>query len=168
MEPITYVPIGWIRSPFKAPVGVPIQAVMSDVAGEVVVMPAHAEGLRDLEGFSHIMLFYHFHMSRDHSLTVRPFLDNEPHGVFCTRAPSRPNPVGISVVRLDRVQGTTLQVTGLDIVDGTPLLDIKPYIPQMDDRPGASVGWLEGKLDRIERARDDGRFTGDRPSGDHD
>ena len=165
MEPITYEPIGWIRSPFKEPAGVPIQAAMSDAEGEVEMLPAYAEGLLDLGGFSHIMLVYHFHMSGDHSLKVRPFLDDEFHGVFCTRAPSRPNPVGVSVVRLDRVEGTTLHVTGLDIVDGTPLLDIKPYIPPMDDRPGARVGWLEGKMDRMDRARDDGRFMGTDQAG---
>jgi tRNA-Thr(GGU) m(6)t(6)A37 methyltransferase TsaA len=162
---LTYHPIGIIHSPFKEPVGVPIQAAVSEVRGTVEVLSEYGEGLRDIDGFSHIMLIYHFHLSGDYSLSVRPYMDDSTHGLFCTRAPSRPNPIGVSVVRLEGVEGTVLEVSGLDVVDGTPLLDIKPYIPSMDDREGVRQGWLEGKLDRLEKVRDDGRFYGDRSGG---
>ena len=122
------------------------------------VFPEYGEGLADLEGFSHLILLYHFHLAQGFALRVKPFLDEQQHGLFATRAPARPNPIGISIVRLERVEGTRLYIREVDIVDGTPLLDIKPYVPRFDRRDGATSGWLAENLDRLESARDDGRF----------
>jgi tRNA-Thr(GGU) m(6)t(6)A37 methyltransferase TsaA len=123
------------------------------------VFPEYAEGLRDLEGFSHIILIYHFHLSKVRSLRVVPYLDTEAHGVFATRAPSRPNPIGISVVRLVRIEQNTLHIQDVDIVDETPLLDIKPYVPQFDIREMQKIGWLQKKAHKISTSKDDGRFS---------
>jgi tRNA-Thr(GGU) m(6)t(6)A37 methyltransferase TsaA len=149
-----------IHSPFSERRGMPIQAAFAgDAVGKVVLDPEHADGLRSLEGFSHIILVYHFHLSKGHALLVKPFLEDKVHGVFATRAPCRPNAVGISVVRLERVEGCVLHVTGVDIVDGTPLLDIKPYVPPFDDRSEARIGWLEGRIDRAKTRVADERFV---------
>jgi tRNA-Thr(GGU) m(6)t(6)A37 methyltransferase TsaA len=138
---------------------VPIQPLAArGVVGTVEVLPEYEEGLRDLEGFSHVFLLYHFHLSGPPSLRVRPFLDDTPRGVFATRAPSRPNPIGLSVVRLLGRQGRTLSVGELDIVDGTPVLDIKPFVPDFDNRLGCRVGWLDGRVDEARRRKGDGRF----------
>jgi len=159
MEPIQYRPVGVIYSPFEAPEGTPIQpAGARGVAGSVEVFPEYAEGLKDVEGFSHIVLIYHFHLSRKSSLRVRPYLDSQMRGVFATRSPSRPNPIGISVVRLNRVEGPVLHIQDIDIVNGTPLLDIKPYVPEFDLNEPVKIGWLEGLIERAPAARDDGRF----------
>ncbi len=160
-EVITYRPIGVIRSPFSSPPGTPIQpAAAEGVEGTVEVFPEYEEGLRDLEGFSHVILIYHFHLAGEPRLLVRPFMDDRLRGVFATRAPSRPNPIGLSVVRLASVEGRFLRVLDIDVVDGTPLLDLKPYVPEFDVRRVDSVGWLEGKSGRLREVRDDGRFAG--------
>jgi len=159
MREIRYRPIGVIYSPFKEPGGTPIQpAAAVGVDGTVEVLPTYAEGLKDLEGFSHITLIYHFHLAKKSSLKVKPFMDNQVRGVFSTRAPSRPNPIGISVVRLIKVEGNSLHVQDVDIVDGTPLLDIKPYVPEFDAREIHSIGWLERKVHKLPAVKDDGRF----------
>ncbi len=159
VEPVTYRPIGVIRSPFSAPEGTPIQpAGAKGVVGRVELLPEYRDGLKDLSGFSHIILIYHFHLSGRSSLLVRPYLDDEAHGVFATRAPSRPNPIGISVVRLVGVDGNVVRIEDIDIVDGTPLLDIKPYVPEFDIRHAARIGWLGGSVHKLPTARDDGRF----------
>jgi len=159
MEPIQYRPVGVIYSPFEAPEGTPIQpAGARGVAGSVEVFPEYAEGLKDVEGFSHIVLIYHFHLSRKSSLTVKPYLDSRLRGVFATRSPSRPNPIGISVVRLNRVEGPVLHIQDIDIVNGTPLLDIKPYVPEFDLNEHVRIGWLEGLIEKAPTAKDDGRF----------
>ena len=159
MSTSVYRPIGVIHSPLKEAVGAPIQSVVArDVEGVVELFPQYAGGLRDIEGFSHIILIYHFHLSGKSSLIVTPYLDDETHGVFATRAPARPNPIGISVVRLARVDGTRLHVTGVDILDGTPLLDIKPYIPQFDAIETEKIGWLKDRIHLVEDTKDDGRF----------
>ncbi|NOQ55120.1 MAG: tRNA (N6-threonylcarbamoyladenosine(37)-N6)-methyltransferase TrmO [Thermoplasmata archaeon] len=161
MDPITFTPIGIVHSPFGEPTGTPIQPRVSEGAiGTVEIFPEYAPGLRDLEGFSHIVLIYQFHLSRSARLEVVPYLDDRPHGVFATRSPSRPNPIGLSIVRLLGVEGNQVRVQDLDIVDGTPLLDIKPYVPEFDPREAVRVGWLEGKIGKLEGARDDGRFEG--------
>jgi len=138
-------PIGVIHTPFASPSEVPIQAARSAAVGRVEVYPEYAAGLVDLDGFSHIILVYWFHRASDFSLTVQPFLDDQPHGLFATRYPARPNPIGLSVVELVAVEDCTLQVRGVDVLDGTPLLDIKPFVPQFDHREGARVGWLTGQ-----------------------
>jgi tRNA-Thr(GGU) m(6)t(6)A37 methyltransferase TsaA len=156
---IQYSPIGVIRSPFTKRQGMPIQAAFADgAAGTVDLKPQYAEGLKDLEGFSHLILVYHFHRSEGYQLRVRPFLDEATRGVFATRAPRRPNAIGISTVRLERIEGNRLYVSDLDMVDGTPLLDIKPYVPQFDDRQKARIGWLEGRVREGSSVRADDRF----------
>lgn len=160
MDPIQLEPIGAIHSPFTEPAGTPVQAVAADGApGRIELFPEYAEGLKDLEGFSHIILLYHFHRARPPQLVVTPFLDDERHGVFATRAPARPNGIGLSVVRLVRIEGTSLEVRDVDILDGTPLLDIKPYVPAFDVRDAERPGWLADTLDRLPGATDDGRFS---------
>jgi len=160
MKEIRYKPIGVIHTPFKEPRGTPIQPMAAaGVEGVVEVLPEYAEGLEGLEGFSHIILIYHFHLSRKASLKVRPYMDEETHGVFATRSPSRPNPIGVSVVRLLKIVDNKLYIKDVDIVDGTPLLDIKPYIPEFDVRKVDRKGWLEKKLHRLPETRDNGRFA---------
>jgi len=127
---ITYKPIGVIHSSFKEPEGTPIQPTgAKSINGTVEVFPEYAEGLKDVEGFSHIILIFHFHLSRRAPLKVKPYMDNEMRGVFATRSPSRPNLIGISVVRLIGIENNILNIQDVDIVDGTPLLDIKPHVP---------------------------------------
>ncbi len=159
MPQIKYKPIGIIHSPFKEPKGTPIQpSGAKGINGTVEIFLEYAQGIKDLEGFSHIILIYHFHLSKKSSLKVKPYLDDEVHGVFAMRGPSRPNPIGISAVRLLRVEGTTLHIQDVDIVDGTPLLDIKPYVPEFDMREVGRIGWLEKKVQKLCATKDDGRF----------
>jgi len=159
VEPISYRPIGVIRSPFKAPAGTPIQPAGAEgVMGKVELFPEYREGLKDLAGFSYIILIYHFHLSKRPSLLVRPYMDHAEHGVFSTRAPSRPNPIGISIVRLTGISETTLHIQDVDIVDGTPLLDIKPYVPDFDIRAVRKIGWPGANVHKLSTAKDDGRF----------
>ncbi|MFC1895667.1 tRNA (N6-threonylcarbamoyladenosine(37)-N6)-methyltransferase TrmO [Thermodesulfobacteriota bacterium] len=158
-ERLVFSPVGVIRSPFHDVKGMPIQpAAAHDVPGQVIVDHAYSEGLKDIEGFSHIIVIYCFHSSRGFALTVTPFLDAAPHGVFATRAPRRPNPIGISVLKLLRREPNTLHVTGVDVVDGTPLLDIKPYVPCFDAPQADAIGWLEGKAALLENTKSDSRF----------
>ena len=136
-------PIGIIHSPFHEKEQTPIQPSRSQTQGRVEVYPEFAAGLEDIEGFSHIILLYVFHQSSGFTLQVKPFLDDRLHGLFATRYPKRPNPIGISVVRLARREGNILQIEGVDVLDGTPLLDIKPYVSEFDLRPATRSGWLE-------------------------
>lgn len=160
METITYTPIGVIHTPFTRLSDMPIQPTGAcGVEGEVRLDPAYAEGLKDLDGFSHIYLIYHFHKSADFELSVTPFLDTEQRGLFSTRAPRRPNSLGISVVRVQSVQGNVIQVIDIDVLDGTPLLDIKPFVPQFDGSRDAICGWIEGKAGHSESMRSDERFV---------
>jgi tRNA-Thr(GGU) m(6)t(6)A37 methyltransferase TsaA len=146
MKELICRPIGLIRSPFGEQEGMPIQAAFSDVHGTVEVDLAYAAGLKDIEGFSHIILVYWFHHSQGYRLQARPFLDQEERGVFAMRHPARPNPIGISVVELVARERNCLQVRGIDVLDHTPLLDIKPFIPPFDHREGARIGWLTDKV----------------------
>jgi tRNA-Thr(GGU) m(6)t(6)A37 methyltransferase TsaA len=156
---IRYRPIGIIHSPFKEPKGTPIQpSAASGVEGIVEVFPRYADGLKDLDGFSHVILLYHFHLSKKPSLVVKPYMDEQRHGVFSTRAPSRPNPIGISVVHLVKIEKNVLHVRNIDIVDKTPLLDIKPYVPDFDVKDVEKTGWLEKSVHKLKTSRDDGRF----------
>ncbi len=160
MDYIKYKTIGIIHSPFKKPKGVPIQpSAAKGVKGRVEVFPEYTEGLKDIEGFSHILLIYHFHLSKNFSLKVVPYMDNTLRGVFATRSPSHPNPIGISVVKLLGVKENILFVQDLDIVDGTPLLDIKPYVPEFDITEIQHKGWLDKNVRKLPEAKDDGRFT---------
>jgi tRNA-Thr(GGU) m(6)t(6)A37 methyltransferase TsaA len=142
----TFRPIGLIRSPFAGKDETPIQPYRSLAAGKVEVLAEYEEGLRDLDGFSHLILLYHFHRADPgYDLLVTPFLDDRPKGLFATRYPRRPNGLGLSVVRLVRREANVLHVAGIDVLDGTPLLDIKPYVPRFDAVPEAAMGWLEGR-----------------------
>jgi len=160
MDEFEYRPIGIIHSPHKTPEGTPIQPTGArDVEGSIEVFPEYAAGLADLAGFSHIILLYHFHLSKKFSLKVKPFLDNQKRGLFATRAPSRPNPIGLSVVRLMGITERNLRVQDIDVIDGTPLLDIKPYVPEFDVREVDQIGWIGLKTGKIEGVIDDGRFS---------
>jgi tRNA-Thr(GGU) m(6)t(6)A37 methyltransferase TsaA len=141
---ITYRPIGVIHTPFTETVGMPIQPLGAyKVKGTVEIQPEFAEGLKDLDGFSHIILLYHFHRVKGMSLSITPFLDSQARGLFATRVPRRPNPIGLSIVKLLSVEENVLHVENVDILDGTPLLDIKPYVPMFDQYSDTRVGWLE-------------------------
>ncbi|MDY7079278.1 MAG: tRNA (N6-threonylcarbamoyladenosine(37)-N6)-methyltransferase TrmO [Chloroflexota bacterium] len=142
----TLRPIGVIHTPFAGRSGMPIQAAYSEAIGCVEVYPKFAPGLQHLDGFSHIVLVYWFHRAEKVSLTVRPFLDDKPHGLFATRYPARPNPIGLSVVKLVAIDGCMLGVHGVDMLDATPLLDIKPFVPAFDHREGTRIGWLTGRV----------------------
>jgi tRNA (adenine37-N6)-methyltransferase len=135
-------PIGIIHSPHQRAEGTPIQAALAKgVKGTVVVYPEYAEGLRDLDGFERVWLVYWFDRAKEAELVVMPYLDTTSRGLFATRAPCRPNPIGLSAVRLLRITGPILQVDGLDILNNTPLLDIKPYIPAFDAFEAKRIGW---------------------------
>jgi tRNA (adenine37-N6)-methyltransferase len=151
--------IGIIRSPHKKKEGMPIQPSGADgVKGQVEVFEEFQRGLADLEGFSHIILLYYFHQSSDFKLRVIPFLDTQPHGVFATRAPKRPSPIGLSVVPLEKIQDGVLFIGNVDILDGTPLLDIKPYVPEFDQQDNTRCGWLEPSGGEVLEKKSDDRF----------
>ena len=159
MKKIEYKPIGIIRSPFKDIKGMPIQpAGAKGVKGKVVIKPEYVNGLKDIDGFSHIILIYHFHLSKGYSLEVKPFMDDKLRGVFATRAPRRPNPMGLSVVRLIKMKGRTLHIEDVDIVDGTPLLDIKPFVPKFDVMKVERIGWLSKRAGKAGKVKADERF----------
>ena len=138
---ITLKPVGVIHSPFTEKTQTPIQPTRSQATGWVEVYPEYTDGLQDLEGQSHIFLLYAFHKSEGYALRVRPFLDDQEHGIFATRYPCRPNPLGLSVVRLVARRKNVLEIAGVDVLDGTPLLDIKPYVPDFDTPQDVRVGW---------------------------
>jgi tRNA-Thr(GGU) m(6)t(6)A37 methyltransferase TsaA len=136
-------PIGVIHSPFTDKKQTPIQPPRSQAVGRVEVYPEFAEGLQDIEGFSHLILLYVFHCSTEYNLRVEPFLDDQKRGLFATRYPCRPNPIGLSIVRLLARQENLLEIEGVDVLDGTPLLDIKPYVPEFDTRTDVQTGWYQ-------------------------
>ena len=159
---VVYRPIGTVHSPFSEAAGMPIQPSRGrGIRGTVELEPEYAEGLQDLHGFSHAVLLCHLHRSRGFTLKVVPFLDDTPRGVFATRAPRRPNPIGLSVVRLVSIEGNRITFEGVDLIDGTPVLDIKPYVPEFDEREEIRLGWLEEA--RRREGLSDGRFG---PKGD--
>ncbi|MDY6865757.1 MAG: tRNA (N6-threonylcarbamoyladenosine(37)-N6)-methyltransferase TrmO [Halobacteriota archaeon] len=144
--------IGIIHTPYTSLSDCPIQPSRSSDKGEVEVFKEYEEGLSDLDGFSHIILIFAFHKSNGFSLKVKPFLDDSMRGLFATRSPRRPNKIGISIVELIEIKGNILSVNGVDMVDGTPLLDIKPYIPEFDERDDVRTGWLnEVRLKEMKR-----------------
>ena len=140
--------IGVIHSPFHDPAEAPIQASRSTATGSVEVFAQYAAGLSDLSEFSHIFLLYLIDCPQGYALSVRPFLDDQEHGLFATRYPCRPNPIGLSLVRLLQVEGNRLDVVGIDMLDGSPLLDIKPYVPDFDIRENARIGWYDRRAHR--------------------
>lgn len=157
---ITYTPIGTVETPYRNPEGTPIQpAGARGVRGTVRLRPDLEPALEGLSGFSHLILLYHCHRAGTARLRCTPYLDDQPRGVLATRSPARPNPIGLSVVRLVAVRGATLEVEDVDLLDGTPLLDLKPFVPAFDLPEGeVRTGWLEGRLAAATNARADGRF----------
>ena len=156
---MTLTPIGTVHSPFQVPVGAPIQSVFAeDVEGTVEVLPQYAEGLRDLDGFERLWLVYWLHKAPPGPLRVIPFRDTTERGVFATRAPCRPNAIGLSCVRLVSIAGNVLTISGVDILDGTPLLDIKPYVPKFDAFSNSRAGWCDQSPPSA-RAHADDRFA---------
>ncbi|MGD9342724.1 MAG: tRNA (N6-threonylcarbamoyladenosine(37)-N6)-methyltransferase TrmO [Desulfuromonadales bacterium] len=152
-------PIGVIHSPFHELEGMPIQpAGARGVQGTVEIFQEYRAGLKDLDGFSHIVLLYLFHQSQGFNLHVVPYLDTEIRGVFATRAPRRPNAIGLSVVQLNMVQDRILHIENVDILDGTPLLDIKPYVPEFDAQFNVRTGWLENARQTVRHRKSDDRF----------
>ncbi len=159
MADIQYQPIGLVHSRYQTVAGMPIQPTSaSALPGTLEILPKFAPGLKDLGGFSHIIVLYHFHRVREPKLLVTPFLDSQPHGVFATRAPTRPNPIGLSIVKLLRVRRNILEIANLDILDGTPVLDIKPYVPEFDQPSTPRVGWLKQATRKIRTQKSDARF----------
>lgn len=156
---VRFHPIGVIHTPFRTLEGMPIQpAGASGVKGTVEVFEKYQPGLKDLEGFSHIILIYYFHGSSGFALSVVPFLDSKARGLFATRAPKRPNPIGLSVVQLDKIENGILYIQNVDILDNTPLLDIKPYVPEFDAPKKVRTGWLEKAGKAVSRHKADDRF----------
>ena len=140
------VPIGTIRSPHRSKQDCPIQPVFAaDARGEVEVFREYAAGLKDIETFSHIYILYFFDRAGDVKLVRRTFLDDEPHGIYASRHPCRPNGIGLSIVRLETVRDNILEVRGIDVLNDTPLVDIKPYIPKFDCIDSATDGWVAQK-----------------------
>lgn len=156
---IRFDPIGVIHTPFKTLNGMPIQpSGAAGIKGVVEVFEQYRPGLKDLEGFSHIILLYHFHGSSGFELHVVPFLDSQPRGLFSTRAPKRPNPIGLSVVQLDRIENGMVYIQNVDILNNTPLLDIKPYVPEFDAPENVRSGWLEKVMKDASMKKSDNRF----------
>ena len=160
MNTVTFTPIGVIRTPFTTLEDMPIQPTGArNVLGEIHILDEYAEGLQDLDGFSHIHLLYHFHRNTGYDLKLVPFMDSVPRGLFSTRAPKRPNMIGMSIVRLESVEGTVLRVRGIDVLDETPLLDIKPFVAKFDVVDADRFGWLDQNADKAQTIKSDKRFT---------
>jgi len=158
-QTVTYEPVGVIRSPFTAFEGMPLQSVAgAEVEAQIEMEPRLEPGLLDLDGFSHLFVIAHLHRGRPGGLRVVPFLDDTERGIFATRSPRHPNPIGLSVVRLLAVRGATLDIAGVDLIDGTPVLDIKPYVPAFDAVAAERTGWLERGAPRVHEVRADARF----------
>jgi tRNA (adenine37-N6)-methyltransferase len=156
---VTFTPIGVVRTPFPEHAGMPIQTVAAKgVRGTIELDPVYVPALADLDGFTHLHLITHLHRTTAAPLRVTPYLDTVERGVFATRSPKRPNAIGLSLVRLVGIEGALLHVEELDLLDGTPLLDIKPYVPPFDDRADARYGWFEHRAQNVHRVRADARF----------
>jgi tRNA-Thr(GGU) m(6)t(6)A37 methyltransferase TsaA len=156
---VRYKTIGIIHTPFKDIENMPIQSIGAEgIKGTVILKNEFTEGLKDLEGFSHIYLVYHFHESRGFKLQVTPFLNDKLHGIFATRAPKRPNPIGLSVVKLLDISENILEIENVDMLDGTPLLDIKPYIPGFDIHQTEKNGWFSERILNVRDIKSDKRF----------
>ncbi len=159
MNEIMFKSIGVIHTPFKEPKGAPIQPRRSKGAnGTIEIYPEYVNGLKDLDGFSHITLIYNFHLSEGFNLEVVPFLDKNKRGLFATRAPRRPNQIGLSTVELLKIENNILHIKNVDMVDSTPLLDIKPYVPEFDSHTNIKIGWLKDKAGKSDDTEADDRF----------
>jgi len=159
MNQIIYQPIGVIHSPFTSLEDMPIQPPAArGFKGQVIIKEEYLPALADLDGFSHIYLLYHLHLSTTYDLKVVPFLDDRRRGLFATRAPRRPNPIGLSMVQLLKIEGNILEIANPDVIDGTPLLDIKPYVAEMEVAEDYKIGWLSKYIDQLKEKRSDKRF----------
>ncbi len=159
MQSINYRPIGIVHTPFTSLDNMPIQpSAARDIEGTIEIFPEYTIGLQDIEGFSHIILLYHFHHANTVQLKVIPFLDQQERGIFATRAPVRPNPIGLSIVELVALENNILHIRGVDILDGTPLIDIKPCVEAFDHPSGSRAGWLDGKTRGHSKTKADARF----------
>ena len=154
MNSVKYKPIGIIHSPFKEPTGIPHQAARApEITGKIEIFDEYIDGLTDLDGFSHIVVIFHLHLVKKGSLKAHPPSDNREHGVFATRSPHRPNPIGVSVVRLENIERNILNISGIDMVDGTPILDIKPYISALNPTKAIRTGWLQDKTKGMNKSK---------------
>ena len=154
MNPVKYKPIGIIHSPFETTTGIPRQAVgAANVTAKIEIFDEYIDGLTDLDGFSHIVVIFHLHLVKKGSLKASPPWDNREHGVFATRSPYRPNPIGVSVVRLENIDRNILTISGVDMADGTPVLDIKPYIPALNPIKEIQTGWLKDKTEGMNKSK---------------
>jgi tRNA-Thr(GGU) m(6)t(6)A37 methyltransferase TsaA len=161
MIKVEFSPIGIIHTPFKTVENMPIQPTADkESEGWIEIFDEFSDGLADLSGFSHIYLIFHLHKSAGYKLKVIPFLDTVERGIFATRSPSRPNPVGLSVVKIMSVNGNIINIKGLDILDGSPLIDIKPFVPMFEDVKDVRTGWFDGKDGVVPGRLSDGRFKG--------
>ena len=159
LQAITYRPVGIVRSPFTRIEGMPLQSVAAEeIAARVEIRAELQPGLRDLDGFSHLHLITHLHRGTPGGLEVVPFLDDTVRGIFATRSPRHPNPIGLSIVRLVAVTRCALEISGVDLLDGTPVLDIKPYVPAFDSVSVERIGWLERAAERVHHVKADRRF----------
>ena len=159
MSAIVYLPIGYIYTPFNEISGMPVQpAGAKGIKGKIELVPEFISGIQGLDGFSHLILLYHFHLSENFELLVTPFLDTKMHGVFATRAPRRPNSIGLSIVKLIRIEENVLYIEDIDVINKTPLIDIKPYIPDFETSDRIKTGWYRNKKTDIAKARSDKRF----------
>jgi tRNA-Thr(GGU) m(6)t(6)A37 methyltransferase TsaA len=158
---ITFQPIGIIRTPHKDIREMPIQPLAANgIRGQVEIYPPYMDGLKDLNGFSHVTLIYHFHKVKGYELQVVPFMDTEKRGIFACKAPKRSNAIGISTVKLISVHNNILTIEEVDMLDGTPLIDIKPFYPRYDNRDNVSIGWLEkNKNISVSKMQSDDRFS---------
>lgn len=160
MEDIVIKPIGIIHTPHTEIKNMPIQPIAAEgIKGYIELLPEYVEGLKDVAGFSHLTLVYHFHKINGYELLVTPFMDTVNRGIFATKAPKRPNAIGLSTVKLVGIEGNILHIEQVDMLDGTPLLDIKPFYPRYDNRENVKIGWLENNKDLpLEKLRSDERF----------
>lgn len=160
MDEIVLNPIGLIRTPHTDINHMPIQPIAAEgIRGTIELLPEYVEGLKDIEGFSHLTLLYYFHKISGYELQVVPFMDTEKRGIFACKAPKRPNAIGLSTVKLIGVEDNVIHIEQVDMLDGTPLIDIKPFYPRYDNRSDVEIGWLEKNKDLpLEKLRSDERF----------
>lgn len=157
---VSYHPIGCVVGGYATPSGMPLQtAASADQPLRIDILPEYIAGLKDLDAFEFLWLLTHLHLAKTEPLEVVPFLDTQSHGVFATRSPARPNRIGLSLVQLVRIDGTSLHCLGNDLVDGTPVLDVKPFVPRFDVRSTDRIGWFANRLQHLDAARADRRMT---------